>query len=148
MEKFIQDMLDYLVANYAWYLVVMMGLLITIINTVLMLVKKPIKSLTGKIKNEKMRKLANKMFIIFAFGFSALAWWGLSVLSAKYFPFDTINVLLTGAFSIVIYALGDGIVNGSQAKSLVDKTIEIAEDGKVDETEKKTATKEFWDIVK
>lgn len=147
MEQVMNDILNFLVANYAWYLVVMMGLLISIINTVLMLVKKPIKSLTKKIKNEKLRKLANKIFIAFAFGFSALAWWGLSALSAEYFPFDTINVLLTGAFSTVIYSLGDGIVNGSKAKSLIETTIEIAGDGKVDETEKKTATKEFWDIV-
>jgi hypothetical protein len=48
----------------------------------------------------------------------------------------------------VIYALGDGVVTGSSAKQLIENTIEIAEDGKVDEEEKKTATKEFWDIVK
>lgn len=148
MEQVINDIFKYLTDNYALYLVVMMGLLIAIINTVLMLVKKPIKLLTNKIENEKLRKFANKVFIVFAFGFSALAWWGLSALSAEYFPFDEIKVLLTGAFSIVIYALGDGIVNGSQAKTLIDSTIEIAEDGKLDEEEKQTATKEFWDIVK
>ena len=148
MEQVINDIFTYLLDNYALYLVVMMGLLIAIINTVLMLVKKPIKLLTNKIKNDKLRKFVNKIFIILAFGFSALAWWGLSALSVEYFPFDEIKVLMTGAFSTVIYALGDGVVNGSKAKSLIENTIEIVSDGNVSEEEKDKATKEFWDIVK
>jgi uncharacterized membrane protein YeiB len=147
MNEVIENILNYLVANYAWYLVVMMTLIIAITNTLLMFVKKPLKKLTALIKVEKLRKLANKVFILFAFCFSALAWWGLSFLSAKYFPFDAVNVLLTGAFSIVIYAFGDGIVTKSQAAQLVDNVKEIAEDGKVDGNDK-TATKEFWDKVK
>lgn len=148
MEQVIKEIFTYLTNNYAMYLVVMMGLLITIINTVLMFIKKPIKLLTKKIANAKLRALANKIFIVFAFGLSAVAWYGLSVLSAEYFPFDEIKVLLTGAFSIVVYALGDGIVNSSQAKALIASATEIVEDGKVDEEETQTATKEFWDIVK
>lgn len=148
MEQVIKEIFTYLTNNYAMYLVVTMGLLITIINTVLMFIKKPIKLLTKKIANAKLRALTNKIFIVFAFGFSALAWYGLSTLSAEYFPFDEIKVLLTGAFSIVVYALGDGIVNSSQAKALIDSATEIVEDGKVDEEETQTATKEFWDIVK
>ena len=148
MEQVIKEIFTYLTNNYAMYLVVMMGLLITIINTVLMFIKKPIKLLTKKIANAKLRALANKMFIVLAFGLSAVAWYGLSVLSAEYFPFDEIKVLLTGAFSIVVYALGDGIVNSSQAKALIASATEIVEDGKVDEEETQTATKEFWDIVK
>ena len=147
MEELLKDIFDYLVANYAWYLVVMMSLIIAVTNTILMVVKKPIKSWTGKIKNEKLRKLVNKIFIVLAFGFSALAWWGLSAISAQYFPFDTINVLMTGAFSIVIYAFGDGIITKSQSKQLVETTAEIVEDGKVDENDK-TAIAEFWDKVK
>ena len=147
MEELLNDIFDYLVANYAWYLVVMMSLIIAVTNTILMFVKKPIKALTGKIKNEKLRKLVNKIFIVLAFGFSALSWWGLSAISAQYFPFDTINVLMTGAFSIVIYAFGDGIITKSQSKQLVETTAEIVEDGKVDENDK-TAIAEFWDKVK
>ena len=148
MNEIIEGILNYLIANYAWYLVVMMTLIIAITNTLLMFVKKPIKCLTSKIKNEQLRKFANKIFIVFAFAFSAAAWWGLSFVSAKYFPFETINVLLTGAFSIVIYALGDGVVTKSQAARLVENVKEITEDGKIEEDEEKNAVKDFWNIVK
>jgi hypothetical protein len=147
MIEILCKMFDYLLAHYALYMVVCMGLLIMITNTILMFVKKPIKNLTAKITNEKLRKLANKMFIVFAFGLSALGWFVMNKISAWYFPFEEVNVLLTGAFSIVIYSLGDGIINKSQANILVDNVKEIAKDGKVDKKEK-TATKEFWDKVK
>lgn len=142
----IYKILNYLLENYALYLVVMMSVLIMFINTILMFVKKPIKKLTGKIPNEKLRKLTNKMFILFAFGISALGWFALSKISATYFPYDEIKVLLTGAFSIVIHALGDGVINNSKAKQLVEAVKDFAED----EGEKKveTAVDIFWKEVK
>ena len=143
----LESIFNYLLDNYALYLVVMMGLLIMIINTVLMFVKKPIKMLTSKIPNEKVRKLANKMFILFAFGLSALLWFVLSEISAEYFPFDEIKVLLTGAFSIVIHDFGDGVITKSKAEKLVDTIKEIAEEKKVVE-EKESAVQGFWNIVK
>lgn len=147
MEEIFTDILDYLLAHYAVYLVATMGCLIMIINTVLMFMKKPIKKLTGKIKNETVRKLANKIFILFSFGFSALLWYALSELSSNYFVYDEVQVLLTGAFSTVVYALGDGIVNKPKAKKLVDAVKEIAEDNKVDEKDQ-SAIEEFYNIVK
>jgi hypothetical protein len=140
----LESIFNYLLDNYALYLVVMMGLLIMIINTVLMFVKKPIKMLTSKIPNEKVRKLANKMFILFAFGISALLWFVLSEISAEYFPFDEIKVLLTGAFSIVIHALGDGVITKSKAEQLIDTIKDIAEEGDNDQS----AVAKFWKEVK
>jgi dolichyl-phosphate-mannose--protein O-mannosyl transferase len=145
--EWIKEIFNYLLANYALYLVVMMGVLIMITNTILMFIKKPIKKLTGKIENAKLRKLANKMFIIFAFAFSALGWFILNKVSAYYFPFDEIKVLLTGAFSIVIYAFGDGIINDKTARVLVETVEQICEDKEVDENDKH-AVADFWDKVK
>jgi hypothetical protein len=143
---FVEKTISSLMEHYALYMVVMMGCLIMITNTILMLVKKPIKCLTSKIHNEKLRKLANKMFILFAFGLSALAWFVLNKISAQYFPFEETTVLLTGAFSIVIYALGDGIINVKQAKEIVENTVvEIVEEKS---EEKNSAVKDFWDKAK
>jgi hypothetical protein len=145
---FVEKTLGYLVEHYALYMVVMMGVLIMIMNTILMLVKKPIKCWTGKIHNEKIRKLANKMFILFAFGLSALLWFVLNKISATYFPYDEIKVLLTGAFSIVIYALGDGIINTKKAKELVEEVMEVVEDKDETAEKKDTAVDKFWNAVK
>ena len=145
--EWVKEIFNYLLANYALYLVVMMGVLIMITNTILMFIKKPIKKLTGKIENAKLRKLANKMFIIFAFAFSALGWFILNKVSAYYFPFDEIKVLLTGAFSIVIYAFGDGIINDKTAKVLVETVEQICEDKEINENDNH-AVKDFWDKVK
>lgn len=145
--EFLRNIFDYLLVNYSLYLVVVMGVIIMIINTILMFVKKPIKKLTKKIPNEKLRKLANKVFILFAFGLAFLGWFILNKISIYYFPYDEIKVLLTGAFSIVIYAFGDGIVNEKTAKDLVEVVYEIAKDEKVDNKDKH-AVKDFWDKVK
>lgn len=147
MKEIFTDILDYLLAHYDVYLVATMGCLIMIINTVLMFMKKPIKKLTGKIENETVRTLANKMFIVFSFGLSALLWYALSELCSAYFVYDEIQVLLTGAFSTVVYAFGDGIVNKPKAKELVNTVKEIADDKKVDEKDQ-SAIEEFYNIVK
>jgi hypothetical protein len=44
-----------------------------------------------------------------------------------------VEILLTGAFSIVIYAFGDGVLTKSQAQQLVDTIAEVADDKKADE---------------
>ena len=145
--EFLKDIFNYLLANYGLYLVVMMGVIIMVTNTILMFVKKPIKKLTAKIQNEKLRKLANKMVILFAFGLSALMWFVLNKISAHYFPFDEIKVLLTGAFSIVIHAFGDGIINKTQAKEIIETVEEIVADGKIDDNDKH-AVADFWNKTK
>lgn len=147
MVDIVKGIFNYLLAHYALYLVVMMGVIIMLTNTILMFVKKPLKKLTAKIRIEKLRKLANKMFIVFAFGFCALMWFVLNKVSATYFPFDEIKVLLTGAFSIVIHAFGDGVVTEKQAKEIVKTVGEIVEDGKIDDNEKH-AVADFWEKVK
>lgn len=130
MVDIIRQILTYLVANYALYLVVTMGIIVSLTIAILTFIKKPIKKLTAKISNEKLRKLANKMFIVFAFAISTLAWVFLNVFAPAYFSLEAIEILLTGAFSIVLYAFGDGIITKSKAEQLVDTIAEVADDKK------------------
>lgn len=135
------QILDFLIKNYALYMVVTMSVIISLTVGLLSLIKQPIKALTSKIKNEKLRKLANKMFIFFAFALSALAWFVLKLISPAHFSFEVVEVLLTGAFSIVIYALGEGIITRSSAKQIVDEIVNNTQDEKAEnETIKKSKT--------
>lgn len=146
MVELLCKIFDFLLSKYALYLVVMMGVIIMFTNTILMLVKKPIKKLTAKIANEKLRKLANKMFILFSFGISAIVWFALSKISSYYFPFEEIKVLLTGAFSTVIYAFGDGIINTSKAKDLIEDITKIEETDS--EGNVKHDVEDYWKKIK
>ena len=148
MVDLIRQFLTFLVNNYALYLIIVMGVIVSLTIGLLSLIKKPIKKLTSKIENAKLRKLANKMFIIFAFIISTLIWVSLYLCAPIYFPLDSVEILLSGAFSIVIYAFGDGIITKSAAQQLVETISEIAEDQNKDEkkTEKekaKSAVKEY-----
>ena len=154
MVDVIRQILNYLVAHYALYMVVTMSIIVSMTIGILTLVKKPIKRLTAKIENERIRKLANKMFIFMAFGVSATAWFLLNVIAPSYFQYEHMQVLLSGAFSIVVYALGDGIITKSAAQKIVECVTEI---NKADETdnpkptppqEGKDPVKSFWDMVK
>lgn len=152
MIDVIKEILNYLLSNYALYLVVTMGIIISLTISILSLIKKPIKKLTSKISNDTLRKLVNKMFIIFAFAISAGAWFVLNIVSPAYFPIKELEILLTGAFSIVIYALGDGIINKSSAEKLIEQIKEIEGEDKTDTEENKKQSvdpiKSFWDKVK
>lgn len=149
MIEVLRPIMDYLIANYALYLVVTMGVIISLTIGLLTLIKKPIKKLTSKIPNEKVRKLANKMFIFFAFGISAAAWAILNLISPSYFPLEALQILLTGAFSIVLYAFGDGIITKGTAQNLVEATKDFVEEEKsAEETKDKDAIKAFWKDMK
>jgi dolichyl-phosphate-mannose--protein O-mannosyl transferase len=141
MVDLIRQILTYLVNNYALYLVITMGVIVSITIGILTLIKKPIKKLTRKISDERLRKLANKMFIAFAFLFSLIIWWLLNVCAPTYFAVDGIQVLLTGAFSIVIYALGDGVITKSSAQKIIESITDVAEDNKETASNGKTEEK-------
>jgi hypothetical protein len=121
-------------------------------------IKKPIKKLTAKIPNERVRKLANKTFVILAFVFSGLSWISLHFIAPSYFAINTVQILLTGAFAVVLYALADGVVTKSKAQQIVETIADYAEDkeNKAEQEKKDNkATKEnadpieeFWKQVK
>lgn len=154
MVEVVKQILNYLISNYALYLVVIMSCIISFTIGFISLIKKPIKKLTQKIHNEKLRKLANKMFVFFSFGISALVWFVLNVIAPYYFPIDAILILLTGSFANVIYALGDGVITKSRAEQLVANIADVVDDNGKKPTDEKTKgetsdpVKEFWKKVK
>lgn len=137
MEEFVKEVLNYLLANYALYMVVVMGAIMGVIFGILSLLKKPIKALTAKIKNDKLRKLANKSIIVLSFGLSALIWFILTKISAHYFPYEAATVLITGALPVVMYALVDGVITKNTATQILDTVKDIAADGEVTKDEVK-----------
>lgn len=154
MYEVIKSILDYLIANYALYMVITMSVIISLTIALLTLIKKPIKKLTAKISNERLRKLTNKMFIIFAFGISGAFWLTLHLVAPAYFSAQAIEVLITGAFSIVVYALGDGVITKPTAENLIEEIKEIDEKATEEkpkqntEEKPKDAIKDFWKMVK
>ena len=68
--------------------------------------------------------------ILFAFAISFALWFALNIIAPQYFPIDAIVVVLTGAFSVVIYAFGDGVFTKSKTQQLVDSIKDFAEDEK------------------
>lgn len=145
MEDVIKMVLDFLLSQgYTLYTAVFIGAMTTFIFIILSLLKKPIKLLTGKIKSEKLRKLANKVIILLAFGLSIGLWLLAHHLAPSYFSIDRVEILLTGALPVVAYALGDGLLTGPTAKAVVKKILEVTEDGKLTETE----VKEVFEVAK
>lgn len=154
MMEVINRIFNYLASNYAVYMVITMSSIVAFTIGMVTLIKKPIKKLTAKIKNEKIRKSANKVLILIAFGISAVCWVILSLVLPKYFSCEATEILLSGAFAIVIYALGDGIINADKAHELVDeifeKTDKISERQPTPKNQKATsdAEKAFWERLK
>jgi amino acid transporter len=145
--EWLNSMWTYIVANYALYVVVVMGTIVALITCVLNLLKKPIKAVTKKIENEKLRKFANKVIILLSFGLSVLLWYLLNLVLPNYFGFEFASIMITGALPVVVYALGDGIITKSQAKFLADTVIEIVEDKKVTEQEQKQVVNKLDDLL-
>lgn len=145
MIEIVNQILDFLIRNYALYMVVTMSIIVSLTIFILSLVKKPIKALTGRIKDDRVRKLANKMFILFAFGLSAAVWVLLQIISPAYFQFEGDKILLTGAFSIVIYALGDGVITKSRALEMVNEIIKEPEKDKSSENKDETPSPDKGD---
>nr|DAF90893.1 MAG TPA: hypothetical protein [Siphoviridae sp. ctnMR5] len=126
-----EEVLKYLINHYALYLILVMGLLTAIIYGILTVLKKPIKKATAKIKNEKLRKLANKVIILLSFVLAVALWYVLNAISTKYFPIDGVVILLTGAIPVIIYALAEGVITQNQAKAVIGKVSDIISDDKV-----------------
>ena len=149
--EFLQSVFEFLLANYALYVVVVMGLLMTIIYLILAAIKKPIKKLTSKIQNSQLRHLANKVIIILSFAFATLFWFILHYFIPQYFAFNGVEILLTGAFPIVLYAIVENLGNPTTkelSQKVVSKVKEIVSDGKVTKEETKNAEKELNKLLK
>lgn len=150
--------------QYIWHLLQNYGLVFLVMTTVIeilmWLLKWPIKLLTSKIKNEVVRKLANKVLIVLVFGLSigvyALGHWVLP----QYVSFEPSKIIMTGAFSIVLYSLADGVIPklsslkkvealSNEASKTIEPIVESAKKGEnPSDEEVKSAVDSFSDLVK
>lgn len=148
MEEFLKDILQWLLDNYPLYLVIVIGVLMSVIFFILNFLKKPIKQLTSKIQKDWLRKLANKSIIVLSFLLGFGLWELLALVLPQYFSVDPVRVLLTGALPVIIYSFGDGVINKVEAMSAVNTIKEIVADKKVDKAELKSAEKTLDDLLK
>lgn len=114
---------------------VTISIMATIIYAILSVLKIPIKMLTKKIVNEKLRKLANKVIILLAFAIATGAWVLLAHFWPDLFKLDISEILLSGALPVVAYAIGDGIITKQSGKTLLSEMMAALDDGKVSEEE-------------
>lgn len=145
-----EEMIAYIVYVAENYGVVML-IMIALIELILFIIKKPIKMCTKKIKNEKLRKLVNKIFIILAFVLSFVLYLIGNVLLPQFVTFKGTEIVVSGAFAIVLYAFGDGVITinkktltktSDTAKIITDAISNVAND-KADEKEIKSAVESF-----
>jgi hypothetical protein len=140
------DLVNFIVQNYGW---------VTLVITIIVLalteaIKIPFKMLTGKIKNEKLRKLANKSIILISFGLAFLCHYVASLICPAVVHFGTGYPCVEGAFANLFYALGEGVITLGQAGSLAKQIKNISDDPKnptvTDET-KQDAVNEFNKLI-
>lgn len=138
MGEVLRDTLNFLFEqHYGWFVTIFMTLLITIIGLILKLIKKPIKHFTAKIKNERIRKLVNKSIIILSFGIAIGVWFLLNHFFPEYFAIDWVQIVLSGALPVVVYAVLDGVISVDKVKNLANTVIDAAADGKITDDELK-----------
>lgn len=147
MFEFAEQVFASLISNYGLFTAIVMGIITSLTMLILSLLKKPIKLLTSKIKNERVRKLVNKQFVIYAFAISAGLWYLLSYFAKTYFAFEPVSVFVTGALSVILHQLADGVITSSTAKQLMEIVEDVKEDGAVDEKDEDAITR-FYDMVK
>lgn len=146
--SFIIETIGFLYENFSLFYVILMVVTMAIIIGLCALIKKPIKAFTKKyITNEKLRKLANKIIIVMAYGISIGLYYLLAWLLPQFVTVDWVQITLSASLAIVAYALGDGVITKNTAKLAVDDLKEIVKDGKVDENDE-SAIKEFYNKVK
>lgn len=142
----------YLISNYPAYLMVVLVVIMSTIFGILTLLKKPIKKLTAKISNERLRKLANKSIIVLSFLLSVGIWALLNYLLPTYFDFNIAEILLSGAFPVVVYALVDGVITKEKAINVVSTITDYIDEHKEVKKEEhpktETAETKLDDLIK
>jgi len=112
-----QQIISYILANYG----ILTVIISIIVAGILQLVKVPIKKLTSKIQNPKVRKIVNKLFILASYGIA----FGIYYAGQAWIPalFSNINIKeyapIAASFSIVIYALLEGLITKSKANEIL-----------------------------
>ncbi len=125
---------QWFVSEYGWIAVIMVGVVTGLVE----ILKIPIKKLTVKIKNEKLRKLANKSIIVLTFGLSFLLDYLGSVVLPQYMTFTPTISFVEGAVSNLVYALTEGLISVKDATTIAGKVKDTASDRKVTADEAKS----------
>lgn len=147
MSEFTITCLKLFYYNYSLSTFILMVCIMSAVFGLVQLVKKLIKHYTKNIKNEKLRKLANKSIILSSFIISIGIWFLLNLIIPSIVKIDWVSMFLTGAMPVVAHALYDGVITKEQAKSAVSDIENITKDGKIDKNDQ-SAVKEFLDKVK
>lgn len=142
MGEFFSEVFRFFFSNYDLYMAITLSVLMAVVILILNFVKKPIKALTSKIENERLRKLANKSIIVLSFALAVLFWFILSKVMPTKFDFSMKNILISGAFPIVGYAVGEGIITTQKASEINGKIKNTVKDGKVTKEEVKDLAQE------
>lgn len=123
----IEELSNWIIANYGWISFIMIALISGLVE----LVKLPIKKLTSKIKNEKIRKLVNKSIILVTFAIAfGLRYVG-SIVLPQFIEYKPVLSLVEGAFSNLVYAMGEGIIPTSKVKTIASTIKDVTDDGEV-----------------
>lgn len=112
------DIVKFIADNYGWIYAVMSVVLSLLTEGI----KLPIKKLTSKIKNEKARKATNKVIILIGFGMAFLIDYLCSLWFPAYVDFSSVRSVMVGCFSNTLYALLEGLITTSQAKTAAAAT--------------------------
>jgi len=123
----IEQLFEWIATKYGWISLIM----VAIISVLVEAIKIPIKMLTSKIKNEKLRKLANKSIILLTFGLAFLIEYLGGLIAPAVTSFNPTMALVEGCLSNLVYALGEGIITTTKAKEIADKVAEVSDDGTI-----------------
>lgn len=129
----VQEFYVWIVENYGWITFIMVAL----ISGITEILKLPLKKLTSKIKNEKLRKLANKSIILIAFGLAFLLRYLGSLVLPKFISYEPVLSLVEGAFSNLVYAIGEGLITPLKAKEVGETIKDVSADGEISASDAK-----------
>jgi hypothetical protein len=132
---------QWFVSEYGWIAVIMVGVVTGLVEVL----KIPIKKMTAKIRNEKLRKLANKSIIVLTFGLSFLLDYLGSVVLPQFINFTPTISFVEGAVSNLVYALAEGLISVKDATTVASKIKDTASDGKVTADEAKSVVSDISD---
>ena len=129
------EIYNVIVENYGWVFLVM----VLIVSAVVEALKVPLKMLTSRIKSDKGRKAVNKVIILITFGMAFLVDYLASLISPSSVEFSSLKSMVVGAFSNLLYAVGEGLISLPTAKKVAED-IPVVTDEKADDKEKTKAT--------
>lgn len=147
-----EQILEYIIYIAKQYGVQML-IMVALIEVILFLIKKPIKLLTKKIKNDRVRKLANKVFILLTFVLAYIIQLLGGLWVPKYIDINGLGFIISGSFSVILYALGDGVIVNSKpsqiaqsAEKLVTEVESISDKKVVTKKDVQSAINAFEDL--